>query len=90
MADWFLNALQAAWRWIVDVVAGAASALMDGFIAELPVFQGTALEPFADWLGVINQWVPLDIAIACMVSYWAFLAGFIVVKFILKCIPTIG
>lgn len=90
MGDIFIRAMRSVWRWIVDLLTDAGRSLVDGLVQGLPMFDGTSLEPFAEWLAIINQWVPLDAAIGCLVAYWTFLTLFILFKMGLKLFPGIG
>ena len=89
MIDAIVRALQAVWRFLVDGVTSAARGLMNGLVTDLPVFDDTSLEPFAQWLSVINQWVPFDAAVASLGAYWVFAGSVPVYKFLFKIVQLI-
>ncbi len=88
--DEILDAIQAAWRWVVDVSADMGDVMMNGFITEIPALQGTSLEPYYNILQICNQWVPIDMAILYLGTYFTFIITFIVFKMVLKFVPFIG
>jgi len=65
-----------------------------------PLFEYVGSLIPTDWLAyvgafigiasVVNTWVPADFVLGLHGIYWVFLLGFIIVKYILKLIPTIG
>ena len=90
MIDWIIEALQWFWDWLVWTVGVLADGLVNGFIRDLPVFDGTGFEVAADYLEVANQWLPLDFLMLALATMWTFILAFIIVKFIWKAIPTTG
>lgn len=90
MLDWLKTAGVWVWDFVVGAVTALAVAAWDGFLETIPGVSGTSLEPFAVWLSIGNQYLPLDYAAALLVSYWAFVGAFVVGKMVLKFIPTIG
>ncbi len=90
MVDWLIESLQYLWEWLIEKCKELADVAMNGFIHDLPIFDGTGMEGAADWLEVANQWLPLDLAVTLVAGEWVFIGLFIVAKIIFKAIPTVG
>jgi hypothetical protein len=64
--------------------------IVNGFVDSVPDFGVAALDAPADYLGVANQYVPLDLLVSCILLYWGFVGVFWLFKMALKLIPTVG
>ena len=86
----FHEALNLFWNWLVDSVDSIFTTLLDYLFAAIPdQFQADAA-PFRQYIEVANVWVPLDYGITLLGAYYTFLSVFVVIKFVLKLIPTVG
>jgi hypothetical protein len=86
----FKDAIEIFWNWLVESVDTIFSSLLDYLFAAIPEqFQADA-EPFRQYIEVANVWIPLDYGISLLGAYYTFLAVFVVIKFVLKLIPTVG
>lgn len=86
----FNEALNLFWNWLVESVDAVCNTLLDYLFAAIPEqFQADAA-PFRQYIEVANVWIPLDYGITLLGAYYTFLSVFVVIKFVLKLIPTVG
>lgn len=86
----FQEALNLFWDWLVESVDSIFTSLLDYLFAAIPEqFQADAA-PYRQYIEVANVWIPLDYGITLLGAYYTFLSVFVVIKFVLKLIPTVG
>lgn len=86
----FTNALMTFWDWLVEMVDGVFVTVLDFLLAAVPAdFQAQA-SVFRQYTEVANCWVALDYGLTMLGVFYTFLSVFVVLKFILKLIPTVG
>lgn len=67
--------------WSTDVMA-----YIVGFFPSPPEWMGTIVE----FLGLVNQWFPVDAALFCAATYYTFIAVIGTVRIVKSFIPTLG
>lgn len=86
----FFNALRTFWDWLVGAVETVFTTFLDYLLAAVPAdFQADAAV-FREYAEVANCWVALDYGITMLGMFYTFLSVFVVLKFVLKLIPTVG
>jgi len=86
----FGDAIEIFWDWLVETVDTVFSGLLDYLFAAIPdEFQADATA-YRQYIEVANVWIPLDYGITLLGAYYTFLSVFVVIKFVLKLIPTVG
>ena len=86
----FVSALEAFWNWLVASVESVFSTVLDYLFAAVPADYTTNASAFRHYIEVANAWVALDYGFTMMGVFYTFLAVFVVLKFVLKIIPTVG
>lgn len=86
-----LDALQAAWDWIVGLLIGLGQSVIGMVMGLMPqsvqdgLASQTSVVGFA--LSATNAWVPLDYAVTLASMYIVFVVSFLAVKILIKLIP---
>jgi hypothetical protein len=83
--------LQDFWEWLKDIVFDVGFTIFETVIEALgfDISLGVGSE-IMKWFKIGNYYFPVDLLISLLFIYWTFAIGFIVVKMILKLVPTIG
>ena len=86
-----LEALIAAWNWMVDTVVGFGQTVLAGLIGLFPTDANGQIasgwSTIANGIGAANAWAPIDFAITLAFAYVVFVFGFFSVKVVIKMIP---
>lgn len=89
LPDHFEVILKQAIVWLVGSLISIGMTVLQPLLANLPEGE-VDLGPLVTVAGLINTWIPLDLAVSLYAAYLAFLATFYTIKMTLKLIPTIG
>lgn len=86
-----LEALQAAWDWLVGLLVGFGQYVISQIIGLLPTSVVADVQSQSSTLGfalsAANAWVPIDYAVTLVTAYCVFVVSFLAVKVIVKLIP---
>lgn len=82
--------LQQFWFWVLCQLIGLITPPMTRLISVIPDGWVPAIDQVAVFFGFVNSWIALDVGFAILGLVIPFLIIFIVVKFVLKLIPTVG
>jgi hypothetical protein len=91
MWDVILEALKAAWNWILETLFGFGEMAIEWILSLLPtdangqVSSGWSVISYG--INAANAWAPLDFAITLAFLYVLFVLSFLSVKILLKLIP---
>lgn len=88
--DQILCALKRFVCWLVNALYDIFAPALQSVLERIPdAVLGLAGE-LAAAIAIANHWLPLTEIFAMAVTYYTFLAGFVVVKLLLKLVPTVG
>jgi hypothetical protein len=85
-----MDAITTFWNWLLDTLGDAVGEAIDWILASIPDNWMVDTAVLGQWLEIANVWLPVDYGLTLMGMYYGFVAVFCTVKFILKCIPTVG
>lgn len=93
IVNWVLSLLSSCFTWLqkllTDSLEAIVSDLFDLF-PDLSSFWGLG-SSISSYLGLLNSWIAVDVAITLFVAYFAFIVVLISVKLFIKLfIPTVG
>jgi hypothetical protein len=86
----FFNALSAFWTWLIATVDTVFDEFLTFLLAAVPSDYATNATAFRHYAEVANCWVALDYGLTMLGVFYTFLSVFVVLKFVLKLIPTVG
>ncbi len=78
------------WCWTKDVVGDSALSMVETVLDLIPEDLQTTADTMLDFLRVVDTWVPLSGIAFILGGYWTFLTSYIVIKFVRRCIPSMG
>ncbi|MDQ3333271.1 MAG: hypothetical protein M3552_21925 [Planctomycetota bacterium] len=87
-----LCAMKKGFCWLADMLLRWGTEAFELLMEEMPDLSEheAAISGFVQWMRLANAWLPLDWSLGILTGYFAFVVVVIVVKWILKLIPTIG
>jgi hypothetical protein len=85
-----LSALEAFWNWLLETVDTVFQTVLDYLLAAVPDDYAANASAFKHYIEVANSWIALDYGFTMLGVFYTFLAVFVVLKFVLKLIPTVG
>lgn len=86
----FYEALDSFWSWIVDSVDVLFNTLLNFIFDAIPDDYQASAVPFRQYIEIANCWISLDYGLTLLGAYYTFLSVFVVIKFVLKLVPTVG
>lgn len=87
---WMLSAFKKVWNWFYDYLLGIGEVCINLMLGYIPTSWAPNVVPLLFYFEVANSWVALDYGFSLLGVYYSSLLVFIIVKFILKLIPTVG
>ena len=79
------------WNWLNTVSRTTIDGIVIGFLDHIPLFDQELDQNALTWvLTVANYYMPIDLALTLLTGYLAFLIGFIMFKYVILALPTIG
>lgn len=97
VGQWIADLFNTAWGWlqsfvywILTYVFNCGATLIDWFLSVLPAGLTQGIADIAAAIQVANLYLPISEFFTCVAAYFVFVAFFVLVKFVLKLIPTIG
>lgn len=92
--SWWEEILRDGLMWVWGQISSIVSDVFDGLLSYLidavPQDYSAHAEAFRHYLEVANCWVALDYGLTMFGVFYAYLAVFVVIKFTIKLIPTVG
>jgi len=64
--------------------------VIDSLASYLPAGIGSALATFADYIDIVNAWVPIDIGVGLLGLWISAKLSILTVRHLIKMIPTVG
>lgn len=88
--DWVAEGVRAAVCWVIRWLLDAMMAVLTPLIQSIPDGWDAYLSQVQAWFQIVNAWVPIDVGIVLVAAYYTFMVTWIIVRYVMAAIPTVG
>lgn len=85
LGSWLWQTIQEVLDWVTELVIPLISSLL----SMIPNVEVSTSE-VAAYVNVVNVWVPLDLGMSLFLSYLAIEGTVLIIRIVIKLIPTVG
>lgn len=89
-SEWIFATLKDWTVWVICFLVDLFWPIIEGVIDQLPDFAVDMTEDVLDVFAYMNYWIALDVAFGWVVLLFTYSMIYIIVKLVIKAIPTVG